>query len=146
MLYMRRIAISLGGIVLVMLVGWLAYQQSQGAGVAPDENARTELIATSTVPATTTAVSEPVPVTNQAVADGISSLEVAKHSTRESCYAIISGNVYDLTSWIPQHPGGEQRILSICGTDGTAKFSRQHGGSAKPPLVLAGFKIGSLAP
>lgn len=68
--------------------------------------------------------------------------EVAKHAGRESCYAAVRGSVYDLTSWIDRHPGGAERILSLCGKDGTAAFEGQHGGQARPEKELAGFKIG----
>ena len=68
--------------------------------------------------------------------------EIATHNTRESCWTMINGNAYDLTSWIPQHPGGEAGILKLCGVDGSAIFTGQHGGSATQESILAGFKIG----
>ncbi len=37
-----------------------------------------------------------------------------------------------------------QLISSICGIDGTAAFSSQHGSSAKPNNALAGLLLGSL--
>jgi len=77
--------------------------------------------------------------------DGITATEIVQHNTRASCWASINGNVYDLTSWIPKHPGGEEAILQLCGTDGSAKFNKQHGGGAQQAAVLAGFKIGVLA-
>lgn len=61
-----------------------------------------------------------------------------------SCLTIINGGVYDLTSWIAQHPGGEEKILSICGKDGSTLFNDQHGGQRKPENILEKFKIGSL--
>lgn len=76
---------------------------------------------------------------------GITAADVASHNSRTSCWSSINGSVYDLTSWIPKHPGGEQRILSICGIDGSAKFNGQHGKSSKIAGILAGFKIGVLA-
>lgn len=48
--------------------------------------------------------------------------EVAKHSSKDDCWAIISGNVYDLTSYINRHPGGSE-ILRACGIDATTLFS-----------------------
>lgn len=74
----------------------------------------------------------------------ITGATVAEHNSRESCWSSINGNVYDLTSWIPQHPGGEQAILQLCGKDGSAKFNGMHGGSATQENILAGFKIGVL--
>lgn len=76
---------------------------------------------------------------------GITASVVATHATRVSCWSIINGNVYDLTSWIPQHPGGEGAILQLCGTDGSTKFNGKHGGAQKQATILAGFKIGVLA-
>lgn len=67
--------------------------------------------------------------------------EVATHNTRESCWSMINGNVYDLTSWIPNHPGGERNILQLCGIDGSSLFNGQHGGSSRHETILAGFRI-----
>lgn len=70
--------------------------------------------------------------------------EVQAANTSSKCWSIVSGNVYDLTSWISQHPGGQSAILSLCGKDGTSAFLGQHGGQARPASELAGFKIGIL--
>jgi cytochrome b involved in lipid metabolism len=70
--------------------------------------------------------------------------QVATHKDSASCWTAINGGVYDLTSWISQHPGGEGAILSICGKDGSAAFNAQHGGQSRPEQELATFKIGSL--
>jgi cytochrome b involved in lipid metabolism len=78
-------------------------------------------------------------------AGAITLAQVAGHNSKASCWAAISGSVYDLTAWIPNHPGGEQAILSLCGKDGTAAFNGQHGNNIKAKAVLAGFKIGALA-
>ena len=74
----------------------------------------------------------------------LSNSEVRKHNSRGDCWSIVSGKVYNLTSFVQQHPGGIELISSICGIDGTAAFSSQHGSSAKPNNVLAGLLLGSL--
>jgi cytochrome b involved in lipid metabolism len=71
--------------------------------------------------------------------------EVAMHNSQASCFSVIRGNVYDLTSWINQHPGGASKILALCGRDGTSSFEGQHGGSSRQENTLAGFQIGVLA-
>lgn len=71
--------------------------------------------------------------------------DVGQHAAASSCWAAINGAVYDLSSWISKHPGGDKAILSLCGKDGSAAFNRQHGGQAAPEATLAGFKIGVLA-
>lgn len=78
-------------------------------------------------------------------APDITMAQVAKHNSAASCYTTISGSVYDVTTWINQHPGGKQAILSLCGTDGTAAFTAQHAGQRRPATELASFKIGTLA-
>jgi cytochrome b involved in lipid metabolism len=71
--------------------------------------------------------------------------QVAAHADASSCWTTIGGGVYDLTSWVNQHPGGRAAILSLCGKDGTSAFEAQHGGQARPEEELASLKIGALA-
>lgn len=71
--------------------------------------------------------------------------EVATHKDKTSCYSVINGTVYDLTTWIDRHPGGAERILSICGKDGTSAFDRKHEGEPRPEQMLATFAVGVLA-
>lgn len=72
--------------------------------------------------------------------------QVAEKNTKSSCWTIINGDVYDITSYVPNHPGGEAEIVKICGKDGTQLFAKpmehKEGGASD---VLAGFKIGTLA-
>jgi cytochrome b involved in lipid metabolism len=70
--------------------------------------------------------------------------EVQKHNSRESCWTVIRGDVYDLTAWINKHPGGADKILNICGKDGASAFERKHGGEEKPEKALEQFEIGKL--
>lgn len=84
----------------------------------------------------------PAPSTSQAA--GITLDEVRQHATASSCWASIDGTVYDLTTWIPQHPGGAERIEQLCGTDATAAFERQHQGQARPAAELERLALGPL--
>jgi len=70
--------------------------------------------------------------------------EIKKHNSRDDCWSIVNGKVYNLTSYVQLHPGGIELISSICGIDGSAAFASQHGSSAKPNNVLAGLLLGSL--
>lgn len=70
---------------------------------------------------------------------------VAQHKNAASCWTAIDGKVYDLTNWIPQHPGGAQNILAICGIDATQAYQAQHGGQRRPANELTSFYIGDLA-
>lgn len=120
------------GIILVTAVGSLVFLQKNSdleqsaitAETAQDSNGAT-------------------PTSSPSETAGISATEVAMHNSRQSCWSTINGSVYDLTSWIPKHPGGELAILGLCGIDGSGKFTRKHGGSSKQEMILSGFKIGS---
>lgn len=83
--------------------------------------------------------------TGGATSAGITMAVVAQHSSRTDCWSSINGSVYDLTSWIPKHPGGEGAIVQLCGKDGSAKFNGQHGGDSGKAKILTGFKVGVLA-
>ncbi len=74
----------------------------------------------------------------------IKASDVATHNSQADCWATISGKVYDLTGMVSQHPGGAEAILSICGKDGTATFSGQHGENQKVLSLLPRFYIGDL--
>ncbi len=71
--------------------------------------------------------------------------EVATHNSAASCYTAVNGGVYDATGFINKHPGGAEKILNLCGKDGSAFFNKQHGGQAQAEATLASLKIGVLA-
>lgn len=81
--------------------------------------------------------------------------EVAKHNKESDCWTYIDKIVYDLSEYVPDHPGGVE-ILRACGTDGTSLFKNRknrsgesigtgtpHSSSAENLLVE--FKIGTLS-
>lgn len=70
--------------------------------------------------------------------------EVAKHASQSDCWSVVDGSVYNLTSWIAQHPGGVDAIISMCGVDGSSGFNNEHSGESRPANELAEFKIGAL--
>lgn len=72
-------------------------------------------------------------------------VDVSAHAEPASCWTAINGKVYDVTSFINQHPGGDQRILSLCGTDGSSAFDGQHSGEGEPESYLAAFEIGTFS-
>ena len=57
--------------------------------------------------------------------------EVAKHNTQDSCWVILYGNVYDVTSFLPDHPGGSSIVLKLSGKDATEEYDPIH-----PPGTL----------
>jgi cytochrome b involved in lipid metabolism len=91
--------------------------------------------------------SSPTPVASNVVQKQITMTEVTQHADQSSCWMVIGNNVYDVTSYVSQHPGGDM-ILSGCGKDATSMFNNRPGGgshSSRALSVLSGFQIGTLS-
>lgn len=135
------VALSIATVGLTVLVGHsgaTAVWAASGAGPS-------SVSAPSSSASSTPAPSSSPSASSARTAKTYSLADVAKHSTRTDCWAAIDGGVYRLTTWISQHPGGADRILAICGKDGSSAFDGQHTGNAKVAGILAGFRLGSLS-
>lgn len=74
----------------------------------------------------------------------ISSEELSKHSVYKNCWVAVEGSVYDISSYIDEHPGGDI-ILAGAGTDATVLFNHYHIlNDARARAVLNKMKIGVL--
>ncbi|EPQ26125.1 uncharacterized protein PFL1_06333 [Pseudozyma flocculosa PF-1] len=52
--------------------------------------------------------------------------EVAKHNTKDDVWVVVEGKVLDVTSFLPDHPGGDKAILLYAGRDATEEFLMLH--------------------
>ena len=48
--------------------------------------------------------------------------EIAKHNTVDSLWLVVSGKIYDVTTFIDEHPGGPEVFLELAGKDATDDF------------------------
>jgi cytochrome b involved in lipid metabolism len=71
--------------------------------------------------------------------------DVSKHSTAADCWSAVNKGVYNLTVWIPKHPGGKSVIVAMCGKDGSSSFNGMHGHSESANAALVAYRIGSLS-
>lgn len=78
----------------------------------------------------------------------ISSEELAKHNSMTDCWAAYNGKVYDLTGWLPKHPGSAGAILPYCGTSSEFQnaFEKKHGKTKvallmKVAILMGDFKV-----
>ncbi|CAK7215342.1 hypothetical protein SBRCBS47491_002450 [Sporothrix bragantina] len=52
--------------------------------------------------------------------------EVAKHASASSCWVVIHDNVYDVTDYLGEHPGGQALLLKLAGADATSEYTKVH--------------------
>ncbi|KIM57441.1 hypothetical protein SCLCIDRAFT_1219499 [Scleroderma citrinum Foug A] len=48
------------------------------------------------------------------------------HNKKEDAWTAINGKVYNITPYLPFHPGGEKELMRVAGRDGTKLFSLTH--------------------
>lgn len=70
--------------------------------------------------------------------------QVSAHNSASSCWATMNGKVYDITAYLPYHPGGIGAITPYCGGDLTAAFvGLPH--SQNAANLLASYYLGEVA-
>ena len=52
----------------------------------------------------------------------VTAAELARHSTRDDCWCAIHGKVYNVTSFLDDHPGGANIMVKYAGKDATRAF------------------------
>ncbi|KAK8567367.1 hypothetical protein V6N13_105339 [Hibiscus sabdariffa] len=69
--------------------------------------------------------------------------EASQHNTKDDCWVVIDGKVYDVSSYLDEHPGGDDVVLAATGKDATDDFEDAgHSESAKE--LMQSFCIGEL--
>lgn len=73
--------------------------------------------------------------------------DLASHNSISDCYIAFQGLVYDVTSYLPMHPGGERKALPKCG-QAIDNFDSMHSGgsfaSSKIQTILKPLSIGQI--
>jgi len=69
--------------------------------------------------------------------------EVKTHSRYDDAWTVLNGKVYNITSYLPFHQGGEKELMRCAGRDGTRLFSKSFRSifcvSSPPPPSLREF-------
>jgi L-lactate dehydrogenase (cytochrome) len=52
--------------------------------------------------------------------------QVSHHNSKDDCWIVIDDGVYDITDFIPIHPGGKTMIFRVAGQDATEYFHELH--------------------
>ncbi|KAI9745461.1 MAG: hypothetical protein M1818_000995 [Claussenomyces sp. TS43310] len=72
--------------------------------------------------------------------------EVAKHNTAQSCWVVLYGDVYDVTDFLPEHPGGSKIILQLAGRDATESYDPVHPQGTLEQNLPPSAKLGKIDP
>ncbi len=137
----KKLGLILLAVAVIVFAGFIAWQLiNSDEAAAPAGSSTTEQNTTQSA--------------NEAAADPgttatYTASQVAAHNSADDCWTIIDGKVYDITSYIPRHPGGDE-ILRACGADGTSLFERRETatgesvGSGTPHSSSAAAQLASL--
>ncbi|KAL1990069.1 hypothetical protein VTN49DRAFT_6650 [Thermomyces lanuginosus] len=69
--------------------------------------------------------------------------DVSAHNSKKDLYMVIHDKVYNASSFIDEHPGGEEVLLDVAGQDATEAFE-DVGHSDEARQILAGLQVGVL--
>merc|ERR1712115_375885 len=73
----------------------------------------------------------------------ISEEELSKHTSSDDLWMAIEGKVYDITSFIDDHPGGDEVLKDTAGRDATTEFD-DVGHSVEAVEMMEKYYIGEL--
>ncbi|XP_075694645.1 cytochrome b5 type B [Rhinoderma darwinii] len=71
--------------------------------------------------------------------------DVSKRNSAKELWLVIHGRVYDITSFVEEHPGGEEVLFEQAGADATESFE-DVGHSVDAREMLKQYYVGDLHP
>ncbi|KAG0489292.1 hypothetical protein HPP92_008103 [Vanilla planifolia] len=69
--------------------------------------------------------------------------DVSKHNSREDCWLVINGKVYDVTRFMEDHPGGDEVLLAVTGKDASNDFE-DVGHSSTAKAMMEEYYVGEI--
>ncbi|KAI1912455.1 hypothetical protein LOZ53_003806 [Ophidiomyces ophidiicola] len=69
--------------------------------------------------------------------------EVAAHDSKKDLYLIVNEKVYDISTFVDEHPGGEEVLLDVAGQDSTEAFE-DVGHSDEAREILENLLVGTV--
>jgi isopentenyl diphosphate isomerase/L-lactate dehydrogenase-like FMN-dependent dehydrogenase len=71
---------------------------------------------------------------------------VAKHNSPNDCWVVLYGDVWDVSEFLPSHPGGSKIILKLAGRDATEEYDPIHPPGTLEENLKTSAKLGKLDP
>lgn len=126
----------------VPVVGAMPIEENSESDVSESETTSDVTSTAPTTPPTTQedgAAAQPKTVTRAML---------AAHNSEKDCWIAYKGVVYDVTNWLPRHPGSAQAIAPYCGTadEFAAAFNKKHGTKQDNRLMKEGVNEGTYTP
>ncbi|XP_071689894.1 cytochrome b5 [Rutidosis leptorrhynchoides] len=69
--------------------------------------------------------------------------EASEHNSAGDCWIVVDGKVYDVSSYMEEHPGGDDVLLEVTGKDATDEFE-DAGHSKSARELMESFCVGEL--
>jgi len=69
--------------------------------------------------------------------------DVSEHSSKKDLYVVVHDKVYNASTFVDEHPGGEEVLLDVGGQDATEAFE-DVGHSDEAREILEGLLVGKL--
>ncbi|KAI9709658.1 MAG: hypothetical protein M1812_007636 [Candelaria pacifica] len=69
--------------------------------------------------------------------------DVSEHSSKKDLYLVVHDKIYNASSFVDEHPGGEEVLLDVGGQDATEAFE-DVGHSDEAREILEGLLVGNL--
>ncbi|KAJ1686105.1 hypothetical protein LUZ63_017495 [Rhynchospora breviuscula] len=79
-----------------------------------------------------------------AEAKKFSASDVLLHTTKDDCWLLIRGKVYDVTKFLDDHPGGEEVLLQASASGDATDAFETVGHSSSAETMMEGYLIGSV--
>lgn len=136
-------------IVAVLALAGIVFINAKDKPSASSSTAQTSEETTAQANGNATSTQNPNTTTEQSAEKTYTLEEVATHNSAANCWTVIDGSVYDLTSYVGQHPGGSE-IERACGVDGSSLFnsrttsSGEEVGTGTPHSSVAHSQLESL--
>ncbi|KAL8726405.1 MAG: hypothetical protein Q9181_006060 [Wetmoreana brouardii] len=74
----------------------------------------------------------------------LSTEEIAKHNTAKDLWIVVDGQVWDMTVFAPEHPGGIGIILQYAGRDASEPYNEFHAPSLLNETLTTSKLVGTL--